>query len=188
MTVVVIEPHPDDCFLGCYSLLKLGMVDRIITVSKGDIVPKKLQSKYTPQEFSKIRFEETRDVCKRFGVCDFWLDYPDGKLSEQKTAMGGSAVAFSISQLLHYDNVVFIPSSYEKHPDHLFINKIFRELSFRVKGIMEYAVNSYIPDYTTNMTSKVFPFKMKEFFEFYPSQKGYPISTLVKEEYFKVIK
>jgi hypothetical protein len=178
--VVVVEPHMDDAFLGCSALLKLGLVDKLITMADGSIVPKSLQSKYSPEQFTDIRFEETAQMTKKYNIYlwDYFGD-EDGKLE-----LG--LVSRQLNNVLDNNDTVFIPSIYETHKDHLVVAKTWNLL--KCKKIITYAVNNWIPNFDVNMATTGFPFKMQEFFELYPSQKGYPTSTLVKEEYYKVIK
>jgi len=176
LTTIVVEPHCDDAFLGCYSFLKLGMIDGIITIA--DCGEKRNQENETMADYFNI---DSRRI----------LDYPypilDGELVNH---CGEIQSRLDYVDELGYADIVFVPSPKEKHIDH----KIVSGLKFRCSKIIEYSVNA-VPDnlYTDKyiFTQVDLEEKMDLFKKLYPSQYISLKSTnfeFLENEYFKVRK
>jgi LmbE family N-acetylglucosaminyl deacetylase len=177
---IIIEPHPDDAFWGCFSLLKLGLIDGVITVSDGGLLPGKYLNKISVEEYTKTRLEENQNMAKYFGITNLVsLGFPDGLLE-----MYLPLIQKSIN--IPGGVTIYLPHLRERHSDHRAVS----QLKFPGCKIIEYCVWDWIPDYDVHMSSsEQFRFKKQLFKQLYPSQyKILPWSKIVHDEYFKVRK
>ena len=178
---IAIEPHSDDVFLGCYSLLKLGLINKVITVSDGGTVPEGVNIEY--EDYIDIRYRETVNFREMFNLGGSYLWYDDGELDKDFTK-----IQEEISNYVKPGDTIFLPSYSEKHPDHKTISKLI----FPDCNVIEYSIST-IPDNLEGFTFTQFRFKekMKLFKKLYPSQYESLRSSnydFLECEYFRVRK
>lgn len=164
--IVIIEPHPDDAFLGCFTILNIGLiVDKIITVSDGS---KELPSPtMNPKEYVELRRKEA-DMCTAyFGVGidnRISLNFPDGELSHYV-----SEITETLNKHLQYRDTVFLPSQYEKNPDHKAVYDAYSRLN-RVTFPRYYSIWNSIKGRVTSIPVNTEE-KIRLFKKLFPSQK-----------------
>ena len=118
-TTLVIAPHPDDETFGCGATIArkraAGTDVHICVVSDGSAFP---TDEFTPAELVEMRRENLTRACAVLGVDDAEierLDFPDGGTGDRIDEIS-RAVAEVIKRL--EPDEIFIPSSYDAHPDH----------------------------------------------------------------------
>lgn len=147
--ITIVEPHPDDAFLGCSFVLKQGNVTKIITVTGTE----------------KTRQEETLKCATKYGVEEVeFLELDDGKL-----ILNLDLLEICLHGSIPPKSTVYIPSLWENHMDHKAVAFIGLKVcqQFEINPVM-YSVWNRIPH------CKKIPIdlkgKIKEFQELYPSQ------------------
>lgn len=179
---IIIEPHPDDAFLGCSTLLQLGVIDSIITLSSGGIVPEGLS--YAKDLWLDMRLNESEVCAQKFGVTIYNLDFPDGELIKcQPTILA------ELAKIIPNNSRVFVPHYNDPHPDHLTAGAVIGMLyEMKHLEIVWYAVSKKIPNPTVSYKVD-FAKKMKLFEEVYPSQYEALLFTnfnFLKSEQFEI--
>ena len=166
--IIIIEPHPDDAYLGCSSVLKQGIVKKIITVTTCE----------------SGRLTETQKCAEKFKVTELeCLNFEDGKVLNNLNFL-----EISLRNVLHFhpgeEPVVYIPSLWERHLDHKAVSFVGLMVcqAFNIKPIM-YSVWDKMPNcqkIPINLSEKT-----KEFEELYPSQVE--LSEIIQpyEEFFQ---
>ena len=97
---IIISPHPDDELIGCYSLIKQGLIDTVIYI---DAEPDRLVEANLFGENLGFKVEELD-----FKYLYNHLEYPE------------------LSTLMGEDPTVFVPDSSDNHPLHKAINGVAR--------------------------------------------------------------
>ncbi len=163
MVVILLEPHSDDGFLGCSTLLKLGLIDSIITISDSAKIPSGMS--VDKDLYKGMRLEEAKVCAERFGCTHLCLDYPDGELENFQPEIMSDLI-YSIPR----GSKVFVPSYEETHPDHLALANIVGMLSeHKTLDIVWYAVSRKFRSPTISIKVDLKD-KLKLFEELYPSQ------------------
>ena len=128
--ILVVAPHCDDELIGCGQLLKkLRNVSVLIFTEQKD------------SDVNSIRYEESLALSKQF----------DYNLVSVRGFFDGDAFSLSLTRKMNFDflknfNAVFLPSPFERHPDHVYTTKMFlnsRELLG--KEVYFYEVWSTLP-------------------------------------------
>ncbi len=168
MDITIVEPHPDDAFLGCSSVLKQGNVTKIITVTGTE----------------KTRQEETLKCATKYGVEEVeFLELDDGKLISNLDLL-----EICLHGSIPPKSVVYIPSLWENHMDHKAVAFIGLKVcqQFEINPVM-YSVWGRIP-YCKKRVLVSLEEKTKEFIELYPSQQE--ISPIIQpyEEFLECTK
>ncbi len=164
MTTVLFETHPDDGWLGASSLISVGLVHSLFTITKGG---KEVPTVTMPLEkYKSIRYHEAANFASKFNLGGGCFDLEDGSLMNQQKEMLDN----TLRQLRLDNNYTFLlPSPNEKHSDHYATSLLTSELLKRGKVIW-YGINESIPNPTVAIPVNLRQ-KMKQFEEFYPSQK-----------------
>lgn len=121
LRVLVFAPHPDDDIIGCGgSMLKhleKGNEVFVIYVTNGDAEC----HKFPPDEFTKIRKEETFNACRCLGLKTknlFFLDEKPWRLKEER-------IRFKLLELVRQirPDVCYIPHAIDAHLDHQIVSR-----------------------------------------------------------------
>lgn len=122
--VIILSPHPDDMELSatilCNKLKKNYKILEII-FTNGAAGGKNKKDFQTPAHIKK-RSDEAKKSAKTIGIEKvFFLNFPDGKLINFI-----ESAKEEVLNILSKNNPLMIcfPSSKDKHPDHLAVNKI----------------------------------------------------------------
>lgn len=132
--VVVVSPHPDDETIGCAGAIcthcEKGAEVTILFVTNGENgLPLQLR-----KENRSYRQEEAKQACEILGVKEYvWLGFEDGKLSKDIKKVK-EVLACSIGNLS--PELVYIPSYFEEHPDHLAVCSAMVECDSYYKGLV----------------------------------------------------
>ncbi|MHC4944096.1 MAG: PIG-L family deacetylase [Planctomycetota bacterium] len=149
--VLVLAPHPDDEVIGCGGAIALhtDRGDRVMVVHLTDGA-----GGGALRNLSEIRKEEARAAGGILGVQEFLaLDFPDGRL------LPDAAAVERIRQIVldHRPSVVYAPSSFEIHPDHiaaLFIALHLLEHGEASFSLLLYEVNEVmVPGFLLDISS-----------------------------------
>jgi len=173
--VVIIEPHPDDAFIGCYFILNLGVVDKIITVTDGSKeLPKPTMP---PEKYAEIRKQETLNCSNFFDIPKHvFLGFKDGSLNSSEN----KELVEKLNREIKDGDLVFIPSYKETHSDH---KAVFNSslLIDRSVNLVQYSVWEPIPDATIVFHQT--PAKEILFKRLFPSQLNLTYLVTAREEY-----
>ncbi|MDI6602650.1 MAG: PIG-L family deacetylase [Patescibacteria group bacterium] len=116
LRILVIAPHPDDDLIGCGGSMAMhlekGNEVFVIYVTNGDAACQQ----FPPDEFTKIRKEETLNAGRCLGLKVenlFFLDEQPWRINEEKTR-------FELLDLIRQirPDVCYIPHSSDAHLDH----------------------------------------------------------------------
>lgn len=123
---LVLSPHPDDDILGCGGTLFKHHIagDTIISVymTDGRTGGLDITSEEKEEELVQKRKEEARKAAEIIGMDKLiFLENRDGELSANRTTIS------QMIELLEDTNpdIVYLPSFFDHHPDHIATNDIF---------------------------------------------------------------
>ncbi len=145
---LVIAPHMDDESLGCGMLLAErdpAQHVHVIFASDGSRSPPLASNDLTLDGLVRLRQEEARSALAALGVPEGaveFLGFPDGALANHSAPLQ-SALEARIGALRPAH--VLVPFRYDRHPDHLAVNRVVTQLGFegRIQAqIWEYFVYS----------------------------------------------
>jgi len=175
MRVVIVEPHSDDSFIGCFFILSLGVVDKIITVT--DSSKELPEPTIPPEQYAEIRKRETLNCSDFFDVPEHvFLNFKDGSLNSS----GDEELVKKLNKEIKDGDLVFIPSYKETHNDH---KAVFNSslLIDRYVNLVQYSVWKPIPDAT--IVFRQTPTKEILFKRLFPSQLNLIHLVTASEEY-----
>lgn len=141
--IIIIEPHPDDAFLGMWNImksLKYGLSHNkysLISVTAGSL---NRHTKRLDDQLGKIRTFETKVMLEEMNIkhC-YFLNYLDGSID---CALLGRDLVRICSA--YKDPVILCPGALEYHVDHvstrIAVDAVKRESNEKV-DIIEYVVN-----------------------------------------------
>jgi len=170
LRILVIAPHPDDDLIGCGGSMAMhlekGNEVFVIYVTNGDAECQQ----FPPNDFTKIRKEETLNADRCLGLKVenlFFLDEKPWRLNEEK-------IRFKLLELVRQirPDVCYIPHIADSHLDHQIVSRAawdainmapsrwFRqygstiEKSFSISVILSYEVGSPLmaPNYFEDIT------------------------------------
>jgi LmbE family N-acetylglucosaminyl deacetylase len=128
---LVIAPHMDDESLGCGMLLAerdAAQPVQVLFASDGSRSPPLPDFDLAPDGLVGMRQEEARHALSELGVPERaveFLGFPDGSLSDHSGPLQ-SALERRIRTLQPAH--VFVPFRYDRHPDHLAVNRAVTKL------------------------------------------------------------
>lgn len=159
---IIIEPHPDDALLGCFSLLNLGMIDKIITVTDGEASPLNIEK---DKHYKGLRKSEAFECANYFDVSWTSLGLPDGKLIYHMDKL-----KLGLRSVICANDTIFIPNIQEKHLDHKVVGIV--GISLCIKNTIMYSVlkdvyppNMHVFTYLEErreLVKKLFPSQWKD--------------------------
>ncbi|MHA2264304.1 MAG: PIG-L deacetylase family protein, partial [Candidatus Thorarchaeota archaeon] len=131
-TILLVEPHPDDIFLGMYCFGKnwlFGHDPYLIQLTRGEFDFATKEINYSK---AKIREEETSKFAEEVGISATRIirwDLGDGRISE------GAVVHYfdcwlASQGLTPDDCIVFVPSIFDQHDDHKFASLAIRQFKW----------------------------------------------------------
>lgn len=128
--VVFLSPHDDDALIGCGGMLSaLGERATVVIMTDGALGSTDLNG---GTGLVETRYREAKAAYERLGVIDVeFLDFPDLCLNNYecwKTEQGRAGAYQKVISLLREKQPVsvFIPSSFDFHPDHKATSRIGR--------------------------------------------------------------
>ena len=128
---LVIAPHMDDESLGCGMLLAERDATQpvhVVFASDGSRSPPLPAGDRALEGLVGVRKSEAREALSELGVAEDaveFLDFPDGTLSDYSGPLR-SALDRRIRELQPAH--VFVPFRYDRHPDHLAVNRAVTKL------------------------------------------------------------
>ena len=140
--ILVVAPHPDDEAIGCGGLLALypNLCD-VLVLTDGRRGRSKSRLHVSDEKMAATRRSESESAMAIAGVKNItFLGIPDCRLAENRKAVFG----FDFSPYTY----IFIPNTFEEHPDHGNAAKFIRQLRLRGRTkakICEYEVWSAMP-------------------------------------------
>lgn len=113
----ILQPHDDDAIIGMggtlLKLLNSGWKIQYIYMTDG-----RHGGNISPEEIKRIRDEEAEAERNFLGIKSFHnFDIEDGKL-EESFRLNKKDLVEKTAQLIKGNNIVFLPSKGEHHPDH----------------------------------------------------------------------
>lgn len=159
---IVVAPHPDDEFIGCFNLFRKNQVKKVIVVTDGGI--QTIKKTLPDKKYIKKRKKESIYFITKYGLNKkqiYFLNFPDGKLINIKI----NKIIKSLSEHIEKDDIVCGPSNLEEHIDHKQVAGAINKLPNKK---IYYSVIADIPN-----SKKIFikkEHKLKLFKKFYPSQ------------------
>lgn len=109
MNVLILAPHPDDEVIGCGGLIAHHTLrhDRVYVayVTSGEMTDPKA-----------LRESEAQSACKALGSRPLFLHYPDGRVAEHQSQLGGHIMRTCRALCI---NRICAPHQQEPHPDHV---------------------------------------------------------------------
>lgn len=129
--VLVFSPHPDDDLIGCGGSIAKHIKQEnqvtIVYMTSGDAG----SLKYSKEELTKIREEETEEAAKIFGLNDLiFLRNPDGYVEYNKDNL------VKIISVIREKkpNLIYIPHENDSHKDHAKTHELVTEAIDRASG------------------------------------------------------
>lgn len=159
---VIVAPHPDDEFIGCFNLFRKNKVKKVIIVTDGGI--QTIKKTLPDKKYIKKRKKESTIFVAKYGLNKkqiYFLNLPDGKLKNIKINL----IFKSLSEYIEKDDIICGPSILEEHLDHKKVAGVINKLPNKK---IYYSVIADILN-----SKKIFikkEYKLKLFKKFYPSQ------------------
>ena len=173
LKILVVAPHPDDDLIGCGGSiakhLKNGNEVFVAYVTYGDAEC----SEFKPEEFTKMRRQETLNAASVIGLKRknlFFLEEKPWRLSEER-------VRFKLLELIRriQPNVCYIPHTSDAHVDHRTVakavldaitmapSKWFRKYESSIESLSPFSILAY--EVWTPLTSPNYVEDITEFME-----------------------
>lgn len=146
--VLVLAPHMDDELLGCGATLarlseRTHAFVAFITDGAASPIPPAASGEEICGDLPQLRMAEARQAMAAIGVPDInlrFLGLPDGMLARESSRLAASLRSL-VGELR--PSHLLVPFRFDRHPDHLAINRAVRQLDRSMLGeaeIIEYFV------------------------------------------------
>lgn len=186
MQKIVIAPHPDDEYIGCYSLFKSNQISKVIVATNN--YKQFAYQDMTDETYTALRKEETSKFCQSCGLSKnniIFLDFIDGNLINTNKLELFQKLVVEINK----EDTIYIPSPFGSHPDHTVVACI--SLLIPAKRKLLYSITRDFPETLNKEVIHINPnIKWKEFANIYKSQykrlvtSGFPFRD--SEEFVEV--
>ena len=166
MANVIVSPHYDDEFIGCYSQIISGKIDKVIVVTDGG-----KQFAYIdmePDEYKNARKLETKKFCLDNNIKDsniVYLNFPDGGLSNTDKL----SIYLKLKKNINKSDTLFIPDMWGSHLDHFITAGLCMFMPSKHK--IMYSITRRLPTpYNKRIIKIDSDKKWSDFKKYYPTQ------------------